>query len=73
MFNYKNRRDKEENILSFSDLFMKISIPLEKISLEHHQNCRSLNVLGRILTLPANFSARRWTEEDNGKYTYRQS
>lgn len=63
MFDYENKRDKEENILSFSDLFIKISIPLEKTGLEHHQNRRSLNVLGRILTLPANFSARRWTKK----------
>lgn len=60
----KYNEDKEKNILSFSDLFIKISIPLEKTNLEYHQNCRSLNVLGRILTLPANFSARRrWTKK----------
>jgi len=41
---------------------MKISIPLEKTRFEY-QNCRGLNVLGRILTLPANFSAWRWTKK----------
>lgn len=59
----KINKVQEENIASrdhivFRNLFMKISIPLEKTSLEYHQNCPDLNALRRILIPLANFCAR---------------